>query len=88
MVRVGQHVARGELLGRLGSSGNSDAPHLHFQIMNRAFVLDTDGLPFVFERMELQGRIGNTLDGLGPLFDGQPALVDLSVVLSANFRSG
>ena len=36
----------------------------------------------------LQGRIGNTLDGLGPLFDGQPALVDLSVVLSANVRSG
>ena len=26
VVRVGQHVARGELLGRLGSSGNSDAP--------------------------------------------------------------
>ena len=56
--------------------------------MNRASVLDADGLPFVFERMELQGRVGNTLDGLGPLFDGQPALVDLSVVLSANVRSG
>lgn len=30
-VRLGQHVARGDVLGAVGSSGNSTAPHLHVQ---------------------------------------------------------
>ena len=29
----GQTVAAGEILGRVGHTGNSTAPHLHFQLM-------------------------------------------------------
>jgi len=61
-VGVGDVVQTGQLLGRLGNSGNTDAPHLHFQIMDRPSTLDADGLPFVFDRMEFQGRIVGTLD--------------------------
>lgn len=31
-VEVGQEVARGEVLGVIGSSGNSSFPHLHFEV--------------------------------------------------------
>ncbi|WP_229402348.1 M23 family metallopeptidase [Micromonospora okii] len=30
-VRVGQRVAQGERIGRVGSTGNSGAPHLHYE---------------------------------------------------------
>lgn len=31
LVRAGQRVAQGEQLGRVGSTGNSGAPHLHYE---------------------------------------------------------
>ncbi|MFL5831540.1 MAG: M23 family metallopeptidase [Solirubrobacteraceae bacterium] len=55
-VRVGQRVRRGQLLGRLGNSGNSATPHLHLQVqITRGFL--SDGLPFVFDRFQLLGQI-------------------------------
>jgi hypothetical protein len=38
-VRTGEAVERGELLGRIGNSGNSSEPHLHLQAMSRPTVL-------------------------------------------------
>ncbi|MCW2667224.1 MAG: Murein DD-endopeptidase MepM and murein hydrolase activator NlpD, containing LysM domain, partial [Frankiales bacterium] len=32
LVSAGQHVARGQQVGRVGSEGNSTGPHLHFEI--------------------------------------------------------
>ena len=61
-VKVGEQVARGQVIGLLGNSGNSDAPHLHFQVTDRPSPLDAVGLPFVFEEMEFQGQATGSLD--------------------------
>jgi murein DD-endopeptidase MepM/ murein hydrolase activator NlpD len=60
-VRRGQHVHPGQVLGRLGNSGNSGGPHLHFQLADHPSFLDADGLPFVINRFRYDGRVP-TLD--------------------------
>ena len=50
-VQAGHPVTRGDVLGELGHSGNSTAPHLHFHVMDRpsASGLGAQGVPFVFD---------------------------------------
>lgn len=57
-VAEGQKVRKGTPVGRVGHSGNSTAPHLHFQMMDRADLLTAKGVPCVFERYEVftEGR--------------------------------
>lgn len=52
-VEVGQKVQRGQLLGRLGNSGNSTEPHLHFQLANSANPLQAVGLPVHFDDIDI-----------------------------------
>jgi len=55
-VKAGDKVRRGEVLGLVGNSGNSDGPHLHFQICDADSLLGSEGLPFVFESFEKLGQ--------------------------------
>jgi len=59
MVRPGQRVRPGQVIARLGSSGNSNAPHLHFQLMDRPLPLAAEGLPFRFSRYRAEGTLRN-----------------------------
>ncbi|MCW2954178.1 MAG: Peptidase [Conexibacter sp.] len=56
-VRVGQRVRRGQLLGRLGNSGNSSTPHLHMQVQTTSYALSNGNIPYVFDRLDLLGQI-------------------------------
>ena len=57
---AGTRLRRGERIGEVGNTGSSTAPHLHFQVMDRPSALNAIGLPFVFDRQVLQGRVSGT----------------------------
>jgi hypothetical protein len=47
-VTTGQRVSIGDVIGRVGHTGNSTAPHLHFQLMDSADPLRARGIPCAF----------------------------------------
>ncbi len=59
-VRVGQRVGAGQLLGLVGNSGNSVAPHLHFQMSDRPSPLASNGLPYEIKDFQITGRSPGT----------------------------
>lgn len=60
-VREGDQVREGDELARLGNSGNSDAPHLHFQIADDPDILKSRGIPFV---LKAYTKVGDAETGL------------------------
>ncbi len=70
-VETGDTVKPGQVLGLLGNSGNSDAPHLHFHIMDGPRPLSSNGLPYRFSSFTSDG----TLTNLAEISAGQKAVV-------------
>jgi hypothetical protein len=58
-VQVGQEVKVGQKLGLLGNTGNSNAPHLHFQLMDGPTPLGSEGIPYTFSSFTAEGRLEN-----------------------------
>lgn len=63
-VRVGDRVARGQVLAALGFTGHSTGPHLHFHVADANSPLDAEGLPFVLEGFDLLGSYDD-IESLG-----------------------
>jgi hypothetical protein len=59
-VRVGERVKMGRLLGLVGNSGNSVAPHLHFQVSDRSSSLAANGLPYEMRDFQITGTTPGT----------------------------
>lgn len=55
-VKAGDKVKRGQVLGLVGNSGNSTEPHLHFHTSNKNSPLSSEGVPFVLDSFEVQGK--------------------------------
>jgi hypothetical protein len=55
-VTAGQRVRRGDVLGRVGNSGNTTGPHLHLHVSDRATFEGSDGLPMRFAPIQVVGR--------------------------------
>ncbi len=71
-VEVGDQLTTGQVIGSLGNTGNSDAPHLHFHVMSTPDPLRSDGLPFLIESFRLDSRVASP-DSLDALLAGKPA---------------
>jgi len=63
-VKVGDRLTTGQVIGAVGNTGNSDAPHLHFHVMSTPDPLRSNGLPFVFTKFRLDSRVVALSDDL------------------------
>jgi len=61
-VRRGQRVRAGQVVGKLGNSGNTDGPHLHFGIEARPDSL-AQGLPFEIDDFVLEHTVSAASPG-------------------------
>ena len=52
-VKAGDKVTRGEILGKVGNSGNSQAPHLHLHVTDGPSPIASNGIPYVFDAFTL-----------------------------------
>ena len=57
IVKQGQKVKKGELLGLCGNSGNSSEPHLHFHIQNVEDMNKATGAKSYFEKIYVNGEL-------------------------------
>lgn len=71
-VAVGSDLRTGQLVGRLGNTGNTDSPHLHFHVMDSPNPLASNGLPYVIDTFDLQGRLASAANAQA-LVDGARA---------------
>ncbi|KQZ85074.1 hypothetical protein ASD56_01500 [Microbacterium sp. Root166] len=53
-VETGQRVDAGDVLGRVGHTGNSTSPHLHFQLMDSADLMTANGIACAFTAYDVR----------------------------------
>jgi hypothetical protein len=56
-VEVGDRVTKGQVLGKLGNTGNANASHMHFHLMNGPSVLGSSGVPYVIDSFRYRGKV-------------------------------
>jgi murein DD-endopeptidase MepM/ murein hydrolase activator NlpD len=61
-VTAGDRVAAGQVIGRLGNSGDSSGPHLHYQLQSGPQVFRDQSLPFRFHNIDAPLRRGTYLN--------------------------
>jgi hypothetical protein len=56
-VKVGDRVTKGQVIAKLGNTGNANASHLHFQVMNGPSAIASPSIPYVIDSFDYQGQI-------------------------------
>lgn len=48
-LHVGDYVKTGEVIGRIGNTGNTSEPHLHFHVVDGPSFVSANGVPYAFD---------------------------------------
>jgi murein DD-endopeptidase MepM/ murein hydrolase activator NlpD len=59
LVQPGDRVRKGQVIGKLGNTGNTDAPHLHFMLIDGKEPLTSHALPFEIDSFRTQCVLTN-----------------------------
>lgn len=60
-VKPGDRVVEGQVIGLMGNSGNTDAPHLHFQVVaGNPLFLGAEGYPLVYRSFNVTGMVNES----------------------------
>jgi hypothetical protein len=59
LVQPGDRVRKGQVIGKLGNTGNTDAPHLHFMLIDGKESLTSGALPFEIDSFRTRGVLTN-----------------------------
>ncbi len=76
---VGDEVRRGDVIGLVGNTGNTVAPHLHFHVMNGPSALAAQGLPYLYDRFSRTGQVADSADLEAAESQGVPLLTESGV---------
>jgi hypothetical protein len=60
--KLGDKVKRGEVIGLVGNTGNSFAPHMHLHVMDGPSPLASQGLPYLYDHFTITGQVASTAD--------------------------
>jgi hypothetical protein len=52
-VAAGAKIKAGDVLGKVGNTGNTSAPHLHFHVMDGPSPLLSNGIPYIINRFTM-----------------------------------
>jgi hypothetical protein len=58
-VKVGDRVRQGQVLARIGDTGSSFEPHLHFEVTTGPSALDGEGVPYVINEYTVTASKGD-----------------------------
>jgi len=75
-VHANDRVKRGQVLGLVGNTGNSVAPHLHFQLMDGRSSLASNGLPYEIDGFRVTGKSKGTEEFDRAEADGTPLAIN------------
>lgn len=53
-VKAGDKVRKGQMVARVGNSGDARVPHLHFQVATGTDILDGEGVPYLIDRFRMR----------------------------------
>jgi Peptidase family M23 len=53
-VKVGDHVRRGQVLAKIGDSGDAREPHVHFQVQTSSDPLAGEGVPYLIDHYRVK----------------------------------
>ena len=65
LVKMGDRVEQGQPLGKLGSSGDTVTPHLHYQLQSGPDPDWSDGLPYTFSNIKSSPLVRGTFFDAG-----------------------
>jgi hypothetical protein len=59
-VEAGDFVTRDQVIGLVGNTGNTSAPHLHFHMISGPSTFGSNGIPYMIYEYDLIGRAEST----------------------------